>query len=290
MSIVKAQQDPQYSQYMFNQLVINPAYAGSKEALTLGLSNRNQWVSMPGAPKTVSLFLSGPLRSKKIGLGTHIIGESIGPVRWTGIYGDFAYRIDLPKGKLALGLSAGILGYNFDVSQMKYKDPSESILSATNNSGGGLDFTTGIYYHTNTFYIGGSLTHLNRTLVYDQGNTSFQMRSHCFLYMGKAWEINENLVINPSLMVKTLVSGGYGSFDFNLNFFLRNRIWLGVSVRQKYGMVFLMQYLVSHKFKIGYSYDKGYNKIGTAGQATHELMLSYDFSVFMPKVVSPRFL
>ncbi len=286
---LKAQQDPQYSQYMFNQLVINPAYTGSKEALTVGLSNRNQWVSMPGAPKTVSLFIHGPLKSKKIGWGGHLISESIGPVKWSGIYGDFAYRIVLPKGKLSFGLSAGILGYAFDVSQMKYKEAGESIINGPTNSGA-LDFNTGFYYYTGSFYIGGSLTHLNKAKVYNQGTTSIQLRPHCFIYMGKAWELNENLVFNPSVMLKTLTEGDYSALDLNVNFLIRNRLWLGLSARQKYGMVFLIQYLVNDKFKIGYSYDKGANRIGTAGHATHEIMLSYDFNVFKPKMLSPRFL
>ena len=285
-----AQQDPQYSQYMFNQLIINPVYTGSKEALTLGLSNRNQWVSMPGAPKTISLFLHGPTKSKKFGLGGHIIQESIGPVKWTGIYGDFAYRIVLPKGKLSFGLSAGIIGCTFDLSKMKYKDISEPVLSTT-ASYGTIDFNTGFYYYTNSFYVGGSLTHINAAKLSNSTNfNAFQLNSHSFIYSGKAWQLNDNLVFNPSIMLKLLPKSLGNSVDLNANFLIKNCLWLGLSARYKYGLVFLAQYLISDKFKIGYSYDMGYNKIGTTGKATHEIMLSYDFNTFKPKLLSPRFL
>ncbi len=285
-----AQQDAQYSQYMFNQMVINPAYTGSKEALTIGLSNRAQWIAMPGAPKTVSVFIHGPLKSKKYGLGAYLFQESIGPVKSSGLYADFSYRVNLREGKLAFGLSGGLLGYAMDFSKMNYKDESEAILTGPNGFGN-LDFNTGVYYHNQSFYMGLSLTHLNRPSFFVHNDVAaFQLKRHIFFYLGKAWELNENLVFNPSLMIKTLGTGSSSSFDINANFLIKHKLWLGLSARHKYGLVFIAQYLVNDKFKIGYSYDRGFNRIGTFGKATNEIMLSYDFNVYKPKMVSPRYL
>jgi type IX secretion system PorP/SprF family membrane protein len=285
-----AQQDPQYSQYMFNQLVINPAYAGSKEALCMAVSTRNQWVDMPGAPKTNTMFLHGPLLNKSIGLGGYVIQESIGPKKWTGIYGDFAYRFKLGKGKLSLGLSAGYTHYVFDLSKLDFKDASETFSSNT-VSPGAMDFTTGFYYNSKSFYIGGSITHLNKAkLDLGSSTTNYSLHKHSFLYLGKGWQINDNLVFNPSLMFKSDDPKRGAQCDLNFNFLLKKRLWLGLSVRQAYGLVFLTQYLVTDKFKIGYSYDRGLNKIGIYGKASHEILISYDFNIFKSKMLSPRYM
>lgn len=286
-----AQQDPQYSQYMFNQLVINPAYAGSKEALCMAFSNRNQWVDMPGAPKTNTLFLHGPLRSRKIGLGGYVIQESIGPKKWTGIYGDFAYRFKLGKGKMALGISGGYNRYVFDLSKLEYHDPTETFSSNTITPGA-LDFSTGFYYNSRSFYIGGSITHLNKSKLDLGGNSNAQysLQRHSYLYLGKGWQLNDNVVFNPSVLFKADGRSRSSQFDLNFNFLLKQRLWLGMSLRQGYGVVFLAQCLVTDKLKLGYSYDRGFNKIGTYGKASHEIMISYDFSVFKSKMISPRYL
>ena len=109
-----AQQDPQYSQYMFNQLAINPAYAGSKEALSTAMFLRNQWTGIEGAPKTETFTLHGPLKKRKVGLGLAIISDKIGPKKTTGIMGSYAYRIPIKNGKLAFGLRFGVYNYTYN--------------------------------------------------------------------------------------------------------------------------------------------------------------------------------
>lgn len=295
----KAQQDPQYSQYMFNQLVINPAYAGTKEALSAVIDLRKQWVAMPGSPQTGTISMNGQIL-KSLGIGGHLITESIGPTKWTAAYLDLAYRFKLGKGKLSLGLSGGLVNYNMNIGELNYKDGGEPILNY-NGPRTKVDFSTGFYYHSQSFYIGGSITHLNSPNLYNSTNTVtianvpknvslfFSLQPHSFLYLGKGFKINDDLVFNPSIMIKN-TSGGVASVDLNANFLLKNRLWLGVSLRSGYGFVGLFQIFVTDKFKVGYAYDQGLNKIGIQGQGSHEVVLSYDFNNFKSKMLSPRYL
>ncbi len=298
-----AQQDPQYSQYMFNQVVINPAYIGSKEALSATMDLRKQWVSMQGAPRTGTISLHGPLAIKSIGLGGHLINEAIGPTKWTAAYFDFAYRFKLGKGKLSLGLSGGLVNYNMTLKQSDYKDPGEVFPSQNLGSKTVVDFGTGFYYFTNSFYLGGSITHLTNPNLYNTSNNytnsssvkdtsiiNFSINPHSFLYAGKGFLINENLVINPSVILKSGNAKRVASVDVNCNFLIKKKLWLGVSLRLGYGLVGLMQYSVTDKFKVGYSYDQGFNRIGVVGGGSHEIMLAYNFTIFKSKMLSPRYL
>jgi len=301
-----AQQDPQYSQYMFNQVVINPAYIGSKEALCATMDLRKQWVAMEGSPRTGTISLHGPLPGKSIGLGGHLINEAIGPVKWSAAYFDFAYRFKLGKGKLSLGLAGGLVNYNMTLSQSDYKDPGEVFPNQNLGSKSAFDAGTGFYYYTNSFYMGGSITHINRpnlykdvyyftnatTAVKDTSYINFNLRPHSFLYFGKGFLINENLVINPSILFKNDSPGSrpVSSVDVNCNFLINKKLWLGFSYRNGYGIVGLFQYSVTDQLKVGYSYDLGFNRIGIVGRGSHELMIGYNFNIFKSKMLSPRYL
>ena len=299
-----AQQDPQYSQYMFNQMVINPAYAGSKEAVSTVADLRQQWVSMPGAPQTGTISMHGPLPFKSIGIGGHMVYEKIGPATWSAAYADCAYRLKIGKGKISLGLSAGLVNYNFRVGEMTYKNSGEVFPNNYPGPKTTFDAGSGLYYYTRTFFFGASVTHLTAPTLFSKstdttdasGTTSiskvfFNLQPHIFIYTGKAFEINENFVVNPSVMIKAIQNNiSSPSIDVNCNFLLAKVLWLGASYRIGYGVAGLLQYYVNPHFKIGYCYDMGFNKIGTYGQATHEIVLSYDFRVYKSKIMSPRFL
>ncbi len=302
--ICVAQQDPQYSQYMFNQLVINPAYAGSKDALSAVADVRQQWVSMPGAPQTGTISMHGPLPFKSVGIGGHMVYENIGPATWAAAYADYAYRIKIKTGKLSLGLSTGAVNYNFRTNEMLYKNSGEVFPNQYPGPKTTFDVSTGLYYYTRTFFFGASATHLTAPKLYDANFNStsatgvtttskmfFNLQPHIFIYTGKAFEINENFIVNPSIMIKAIQNNlQTPSIDINCNFLLKQVLWVGVSGRLGYGFAGLIQYYVNPNFKIGYCYDMGLNKIGTYGQSTHEIVLSYDFRVYKTKIMSPRYL
>ena len=292
-SFLFAQQDPQYSQYNFNHMAIKPAYAGSKEALALIIDSRTQWVNMPGAPKTNALSLHTPLKGRKLNVGLHTVRETIGPKKWGSVYGDFAYRFKIGNSRLSFGLSAGVVNYVFDWSQIQYKDDGESGPTYQGANRTDFDFNTGFYYNSNSFYAGGSITHINSPNLYQKNNSlgsiSYRLRPHTFLYLGKGWQLSEKVIFNPTIMIKMQNLANL-QIDFSANVLLAKKLWLGTSVRTSYGFAFLMQYNISEKFKIGYSYDKGLNQIGTVGKSSHELMLGYNFDIFKTKMISPRYL
>lgn len=285
-----AQQDPQYSQYMFNQLVINPAYAGSKEAISTAMFLRTQWTGIDGAPKTESFSIHGPTKSRKVGLGFAVIADQIGPKQSVGALGSYAYRIKLGKGKLSFGLRAGIYNYVYNWDEIIYKDQADIYNTHTRTSIVVPTADAGLYYYTNTMYAGLAATHLYNgrlTSVSNLNGDDASLSPHVFGTFGKGWEISDQLTFNPSCAVKW-AKHSPASIDLNFSFLLQQRIWLGASVRSNRTMVMYAQIHITDKFKVGYSMDIGFNKIERAGGASHELMLSYDFNVYKSKMLSPR--
>jgi len=288
----QAQQDPQYSQYMFNQLVLNPAYAGSKEALSSTLIARNQWVGLDGAPKTITLSLHAPLKKKKVGLGLTVIGDQVGPVKSIGLLGSYAYRIPLGNGKLSFGLRAGIYDYTYNWAEITYKDQADVYNTQNTTSKIVPTADAGIYYYTNTLYTGLSVTHLYNgrlTSVSSVDGDNAILSPHLFFTFGKSWAFSDKLTFAPSLVLKA-AKGAPATADLNACFLLKERVWLGVSFRTGYGIVALAEFQLTDKLKLGYSYDIGLNKIGRYGGGSHEIMIGYDFNIFKSKMMSPRYL
>jgi type IX secretion system PorP/SprF family membrane protein len=298
-TLSRAQQDPQYSQYMFNHVAINPAYAGSKQALSATAVVRKQWVGVDGAPQTNSLSLHGPVKSKRIGLGIHLTEEQIGPKRWAAAYGDFAYNIRLGNGHLAFGLAAGVVSYKYNFSQVSYVDPSELANSTElNKNRTRFDASFGVYYHSKNWFAGYSMTHITEPNLYnivskDTAGTSsvltFNLNRHHFFTLGYGFRLGDNLVFSPSILLKTAGTKKGDNADLNLNFLVHQKLWLGTSVRSSKTLVFLAQYIIKDNFKVGYAYDMGFSKF-TRNKGSHEIMLGYLFNKNKSAVVSPRYL
>lgn len=284
-----AQQDAQYSQYMFNQLSINPAFAGSREMFSSALVYRNQWTGIQGAPTTAAVSAQMPLKQKKIGVGAEIYSDRLGPKAANAILLSYAYRIRLGKGKLAFGLRMGMMNYVYDWAKMDYKDQSDiynTQLRSSKLTGTG-DF--GLYYYTRTFYSGFSGTHLNRGKTTEFSTDSTRQARHYFFTIGKSFEVG-NTVINPVLAIKT-AGNAPGTADLGINILLREKIWVGMSFRSAYGIVLLTQYQINEQFRFGYSYDMGTNRIGRAGGGSHEIMIGYNINIMgNAKVPNPRYL
>jgi type IX secretion system PorP/SprF family membrane protein len=287
-----AQQDPQYSQYMFNQMAINPAYAGSKDAISAATFLRTQWTNIPGAPRTETLTIHGPTHKRKVGLGGAIIADQIGPTKSIGIMGSYAYRIKIKNGKLSFGVRAGIYNYTYNWDAITYKDQADIYNTHTQTSKVVPTADAGIYYYTRTEYIGFSATHLYNgrlTTVSTESGDDARLSAHYFFTAGKGWAINDNLVINPSVCVKG-AKGAPFTLDANCSFLIDKKLWVGVSGRSNKDLVVYAQVNLTEKFKLGYAFDWGFSQIAQLGYGTHELMLSYDFNIFKSKMLSPRHL
>ena len=284
-----AQQDAQYSQYMFNQLALNPAYAGSREVLSSTLLYRDQWTGIQGAPSTGAFSIQSPIKNKKIGIGAELISDKLGPKSVTSLLGSYSYRIPFMKGKLSFGLRLGMYDYVIDWNKIEYKDQNDvyNTHNKTSKITGTGDF--GMYYYTRTFYWGVSYDHINKGKISDSGlDSSSRQAVHFFMPVGKAFMLGKT-VFNPTLVIKA-ASHAPASMDLSLNLLLKERLWLGMSFRSGYGVVFLTQFLINEHMKAGYSYDIGKNKIGNVGKGSHEIMIGYDINIHSAKVFNPRFL
>ena len=290
-NFVYAQQDPQYSQYMFNQLAINPACAGSREVISTAVFYRNQWTGVKDGPQTQTFTIHSPMRNKKMALGFAIIADQVGPKSSIGALGSYAYRIRLGAGKLSMGLRVGAYQYKFDWNKINYKDPTDVYNTKNITSAMVLTADAGAYYYTSSTYAGFSVTHLNNgrlTTVDNQTGQNAQLSPHFFLTAGKAWQISDKLIFNPSCLVK-YVKNTPVSADVNFSFLIQNRFWVGLSARSVYGLVVYAQYHITDKFKFGYAYDMGLNKLGTVAGGSHEIMLSFDLKTAKGPFFSPRY-
>ena len=285
-----AQQDPQFTQYMFNPLVLNPAYAGSREVINTVLLYRNQWVGLDGAPTTITASINSPLKNKKIGVGLHVISDKIGPTSTTEYVGSFAYRIRFARGKLCFGLRAGLYDYRYDLSKVDYKDKADvfSAQQQTQLLQPGYDF--GMYYYSSSFYAGFALSHLSIKAYKNTAQLNEfqnQMVPHLTGTLGKAFEISKMLTLRSSAVVR-FTNNAPPSVDVNASVLLDEKLWLGAGIRSDKSMVFITEFNISKLMRLGYSFDASSQKISTANKGTHEIFIGFDIDFFKSKTISPR--
>lgn len=294
-----AQQDPQYSLYMFNPMSVNPGYAGSREVLSGVLIHRSQWVGLDGAPETQVLSVNSPLKNKKMGLGLQIINDKIGAHTTQTFKATYAYRLKLGKGKLAFGLSGGIMRYNYDWAKVDYKDNDDAVpeLSPESFTLPTVDF--GIYYNTNTMYIGFGAEHLNQASYgFEQennvstglnGGTNNNTAQQYINYtgtIGKAFVVNTNLVFKASVLFRLVEKTT--SADVNAGILIKNKIYFGASVRPT-AIIGLTEINLTKYLRMGIAYDFERSDVASSTSGSFEIFLGYDLKLFKSKVTSPRY-
>jgi type IX secretion system PorP/SprF family membrane protein len=289
-----AQQNPMYTQYMFNGLIINPAYAGSREVINLTALYRNQWYNIDGAPKTSTFSADAPIAKEKIGVGLGIMQDRIGVSRNLDISGYFAYRIKFDKGRtLAMGLSATLTQYSSDLATLELSPfGNSSDKSFANNINIMMpNFGVGTYYSTSKYFIGLSIPTLltNRlgNSIDQPSNTFARQFHHIFFTAGYIFEASPDIKIKPSILYK-FVSGAPMSLDINTNVWFYDLVSLGVSWRTFDAFSFIGMLQATPQIRIGYAYDRsfafGYNRTGS-----HEFMLNYMFKYGKSNTLSPRY-
>ncbi len=285
---LNAQQDPQYTQYMYNMNVINPAYAGSRENLSFGLLYRTQWNGLDGAPKTATFFGHAPV-GRNVGLGLSVISDEIGPVKETNIYADFSYTLPLGgEHKLAFGLKAGATFHDIGLTGLDLIDAtdaffSENINSTTPNVG------AGVFYYTNKYYLAVSVPNILDSVHLDaDGNKIGSETAHYFVTGGYVFQVSENTKLKPSFLVKSAFDAPT-SFDVNLNALLYEKFEIGASYRLEDSFSGLVNFAITPSLRIGYAYDNISSDIKDYAPASHEVMLLFDLN--LPKKVSrsPRY-
>ena len=292
-SVTIAQQSPLMSHYMFNGLLLNPAYAGSKDYVSTTMLYRKQWVGMEGAPTTQSVSIHGPVRSKKLGLGLYILRDKIGVTGETDVFGSVAYHLPLPKAKLSFGMQFGLNSYKSEIVNLKYWDPQDKVFNYNTYSNTLPNVGFGVYYYQSLFYAGFSIP----GLISYNPEESFSVKRDTVLYRynrrylftsGYVFETEGALKFKPSILVKYEKNSPV-QFDLNLNVLINDIFWVGASFRNGDAIVALVEYQINRKFRVGYSYDYTLSKLRTYQSGSHEIMLGYDFGYDVLKMKTPRY-
>lgn len=285
------QQEAVYSQYLFNQMVINPAYAGSRNSMSAVLLHRTRWMGMEGAPATSTFSLSSDLNKSNVAWGVNMAADRLGATTNVTAALAAAYHLRLKTGKLSFGLRAGIYNSSINWSKLDFRDQTDdlNVGSRQSNTVPTLDF--GLYYYTRKFYVGLGLNHMNGAQFNypDIVGENFYLRPYNTFGMGYAWEINDKFTLKPSFLLKQ-TNGFASNLDLNLSALFYKRIWFGVSFRNQTSMNFLLEVNITDYMRAGYSYDAFINKLNTASGGAHELFVGFDFTTKKTKTVSTRYL
>ena len=271
-----AQQDPQYTQYMYNTQVINPAYAGSRDALSFGLLGRTQWVNFEGAPKTGTFTVNSPIGVLgNMGLGLSIVHDELGPAVESNINIDYSYTINTSDtDKVSFGLKAGLDLLDVDFTKLNIADQGD-IFENNVDSKIQPQIGAGIYFHTDRFYTGVSVPNFLNTKHFDEsqisniindpsgtvGKTTAAERLHYFLIAGYVFDLSDNLKFKPATLIK-LVSGSPLEWDVSANFLIIEKFTLGASYRWSAALSAMAGFQISDEFFIGvgYDYQTGYRE------------------------------
>lgn len=289
---VQAQQDPHYTQYMYNMSVMNPAYAGSKDALSLGLLYRKQWVEIEDAPTTATFFGHSPV-GKNVGLGLSVISDKIGPVEENNVYGDFSYTLNLgAEHKLAFGLKAGAtfhkVGLFSEIGDGHVPDANDPAF-AENTSNTFLNIGAGLFFYADNYYIGASVPNMLKSKHLDFNGREFGSEaSHYFLTGGYVFDINQNFKLKPFAMVKSAFNAPT-SLDVSLNTLMYNKLEAGVTYRLEDSFGAMVNFAITPNFRIGYAYDYIVSDLSAKTKASHEVMLLWDINFLKKVSTSPRF-
>jgi len=287
-----AQQDPHYTQYMYNMNVINPAYAGSKENMAIGLLYRKQWVDVDGAPSTGTLSVHSPA-GKNVGLGLSAITDKIGPVNETNVYGDFSYTLKLGGShRLSLGLKAGgtfhKVGLYSDIGNGFVPQPGDPAFQQNVNKAY-FNLGTGIFYYSDNYYLAFSVPNMikSKHLNYDGYNFGSEV-SHYFVTGGYVFQLTDNFKLKPSFMVKSAF-GVDPSIDGSLNALFFEKFEIGATYRIDDSWGGMVNYAITPNIRIGYAYDHIVSDLKVTTPASHEFMVLFDLN--FPKKVSrsPRY-
>ena len=290
-SAAMAQQDALFSQYMFNKLIMNAGYTGSREVMSADLTDRYQWVGFEGAPKTLTFSVHTPLRNEHIGVGFYLYRDELGPTVDQGFMASYAYRISLPKGKLSFGIQAGIKYFNIDWEKIHTENP-DYMFQGTQENKITPDANFGIYYYTNRMYAGISSKQLLQNeygVVKIDGKTAYsKLVRHFYGMAGILIPISDNMLFRPSTLIK-YVNNAPLQADLSANFLINKLFWVGMTYRTESAMIFMTEFNVGKNLRIGYSYDVYLNQLVHYNQGSHEIRLGFDFDLFKNRMLTPRY-
>jgi len=286
-----AQQDPQYTNYMYNTININPAYAGSRGALSIFGLHRSQWVGLEGAPTTNSFSVNTPIADSKVGLGVSFVNDALGVMDENTLSVDFSYTLDLNNrgSKLSFGLKGSANLLNVAYSDLnKYNPNDPQILNDVQN-----EFTpnigAGIYWHTEKSYVGFSVPSFLESTRYNNNiQSTMQQKMHYYLMAGHVFEINPMLKFKPAFLLKA-VEGAPLQADITGNFLIHDKFTIGGAYRWDAAWSALVGFQVTDGMFIGYSYDSDIKTLRNYNNGSHEIFVRFELFNKYRRVNSPRF-
>jgi type IX secretion system PorP/SprF family membrane protein len=277
-----AQQDPLYTQYMDNLLIINPAFAGSKANGNVLLVARNQWVSLPNSPVTRSFAYQTPIKEKNVGLGFSVMYDKIGPQKQTGVYFDYSYFLRVSETyKLGMGLKGGVSFYRAALADLITIDP-DPIYSQDIYKNFLPNIGVGLFLFSDDTYFGLSIPKLiENSITREDYQTQYINKQEIHLYSvaGKQFNLNEDFQLKTNAMLR-FVQNSPISFQLTALAGLQNKFWVGGMVRMGDSFALMTQFQATPKMLIGYSYDFTTSELNTFNSGTHEIMFSYDLDIF----------
>ena len=279
---------PLYSQYMMNGLALNPAYAGSRESFNITLSHRAHWLGMDGAPSSYSLSSHAPMKKDKVALGLFLFNETIDIRNNLGIYGSYAYRLTLKKGKLSFGLKGGVDIQKVDWNKIETVTPGDPVF---NNNPDQLlipNVGFGVYYYTKNFYVGASIpSFLSDSLTTGQVYLYHDFKNYNYLLTSGFVTGGNFFKIKPSVLLKYSQNTPLQA-DFNLSFIFGNFLWVGGGYRIQDAFVGLVKFEITDQLRLGYTYDYSLGELNKFNNGSHEIVLIYDFK-YKVKGANPRY-
>ncbi len=286
-----SQQLPQFTQYMYNTISINPAYAGSRETLSIVGLHRSQWAGFGGGPTTQTISIHSPLENKKIGLGMTVINDHLGYQNFLYLNTAFSYTINVnAKTKLAFGIKAGFVSYSLDAAlrQAEFNDPSVYGIKDRLSPNIG----TGAFLHTNRWYVGLSAPGILNTNYNKKEGYQALERAHYYFTSGYVFDMSSAIKFKPAIMIKA-TKGAPLSYDATANFLFNEKLWLGAAYRINesagaFGAI--VDFQVTKQLRIGYTYEIPTSDIKPYSNGTHEILLMFEvFKNKIDRVKSPRY-
>jgi len=288
---VFSQQDPQFTNYMYNTTVINPSYAGTRDALSVLALYRSQWVGLDGAPETASASIHSPMKNSNMGWGLSVINDEIGPSIEQTLSADFSYRIEFENlSQLSFGFKATANLLNVDYTKLSIYDPSDPLLQNNVDNRFSPNFGAGFYWYSDRYYLGLSVPNFLETKHYDDNTRSSTATKsmHYYFMGGYVFDLSDSIQFKPAFLSK-FVSGSPLQFDITANFLFFDKLTAGSAYRINGAVSFLAGFQVSDSIFVGYSYDTEAAKLANYNSGSHEFFLRFEVFKSEAKVFSPRF-
>ncbi|PZX93216.1 hypothetical protein DOS84_12765 [Flavobacterium aquariorum] len=284
-----AQQDAQYTQYMYNTINVNPAYAGSRGALSFFALHRTQWVGLDGAPITNTLSVNTPFNNSKLGLGVSIINDEIGPSTTNSISADLSYTIPVSESyKLSFGVKGTANLFSIDVNKLNPSDQTDPQFQNFDNEFS-PNIGAGIYLHSHKAYIGFSIPNFIETDAYNDNDVAiYKEKINYYLIGGYVFDLNSSIKFKPTFMTK-LVEGSPLQVDLSGNFLFNEKFVVGLAYRWSASVSAMAGFQISDAFYVGYSYDFETTELDNYNSGSHEIFLRYEIFKKNSKITTPRF-